>query len=143
MKQYRDLLLFGGSIALLALILEYLEYLYWVRSVSTEVYLGVIAFIFMILGIWLGLRWTRPKKTSGEGVQVNPEETASLSPREIEVLKLIAEGYSNQEIADQLFVSLSTIKSHVSNLFAKLDVKRRTQAVQKAKELRILIGEEQ
>ena len=143
MRQYRDLLLFGGSIALLALILEYLEYLYWVRSVSTEVYLGVIAFIFMILGIWLGLRWTRPKKTSGEGVQVNPEETASLSPREIEVLKLIAEGYSNQEIADQLFVSLSTIKSHVSNLFAKLDVKRRTQAVQKAKELRILIGEEQ
>lgn len=61
-----------------------------------------------------------------------------ISKREHEVLELIAKGLSNQEIADKLFVSLNTIKTHTSNLFLKLEVSRRTQAIQKAKELRLI-----
>lgn len=131
--------------ALLGL-LKYLEYRYLVRDLSIELYMGVIAVMFTALGIWAGLQLMRKgKKESVAAVQVPTQpldeeqlQKLGISKREYEVLKLIAEGCSNQEIADRLFVSLSTVKTHSSNLFAKLDVQRRTQAVKKAKLLRIL-----
>ena len=127
--------------AILIFLLKYLEYRLFVRDLSTEFYVGVIAVMFTALGIWVGLKLTRKKI-----VMVGPDfmrnddalQRLEISKREHEVLELMAQGLSNQEIADKLFVSLNTIKTHSSNLFLKLEVKRRTQAVQKGKELRLI-----
>lgn len=140
MRFSKSIILFSCLIALLAIGLQYLEYQYWIRSLSVEVYVGVIALVFMILGLWLGQKWkANPSKAANlpASVVLNADlaQKFGLSNREIEVLQLIAEGHSNQEIADQLYVSLSTVKTHVSNLFSKLDVQRRTQAVKKVQDL--------
>jgi DNA-binding NarL/FixJ family response regulator len=126
--------------------LKMIEYRYVVRDFSLEVYLGVVAALFTGLGVWAGLRLTRRKV-----VIVNPDfqqpvfrrndqelQRLGISKREYEVLELIAQGLSNQEIAEKLFVSLNTVKTHSSNLFMKLDARRRTQAVLRAKELGLL-----
>lgn len=143
MRFSKSIILFSCLIALLAIGLQYLQYQYWVRSFSAEVYIGIIAFIFMVLGLWLGRKLAVKNKptektsmpiTSPDGLAQN----FGLSSREIEVLQLISEGYSNQEIADRLYVSLSTVKTHVSNVFSKLDVQRRTQAVRKVQEIGLL-----
>jgi ATP/maltotriose-dependent transcriptional regulator MalT len=77
---------------------------------------------------------------SSDNFQLNEALLAQtgISKREYEVLELMAQGLSNQEIAEKLFVSLNTVKTHTSNLFVKLDAKRRTQAIQKAKELGLI-----
>jgi ATP/maltotriose-dependent transcriptional regulator MalT len=96
--------------------------------------------MFTALGIWAGLRLTRPKIVElGSPFQLDEANlrTLGISKREYEVLELIAQGLSNQEIADRLFVSTSTVKTHVSNVLAKLDARRRTQAIQRAKALHI------
>lgn len=116
-----------------------------------EIYSGLIALIFMGVGIWLALKLAKPKKetvfvekeiyitNTGDFVLNEKEiEKLSISKRELEVLQLMAEGLSNQEIAERLFVSLNTIKTHSSKVLEKLDVKRRTQAVEKAKRLSII-----
>ena len=113
------------------------------RDISLELYLGIWAVFFTGLGIWAGLRLTRKKivtVTIGPEFVFNEAEMIQLgiSKRGYEVLELMATGMSNQEIADKLFVSLNTVKTHTSNLFLKLDVNRRTQAVQKAKQLRLV-----
>jgi ATP/maltotriose-dependent transcriptional regulator MalT len=122
---------------------------------SYEIYILCIALLFTGLGIWLALKLMKPKtqvetviveKTVYEKVWTDEELQAiekekqklGLSSRELEVLQLMAQGLSNQEIADQLFLSLPTVKTHTSNLFFKLDVKRRTQAIEKAKQLKII-----
>lgn len=140
MRFSKSIILFSCLIALLAIGLQYLEYQYWIRSLSVEVYVGVIALVFMILGLWLGQKWkANPSKAANLPARtlLNADlaQKFGLSNREIEVLQLIAEGHSNQEIADQLYVSLSTVKTHVSNLFSKLDVQRRTQAMKKVQEM--------
>lgn len=129
--------------AVLLGVLKLVEYKYLVRDIRLEFYIAVIAIIFTGLGIWAGLRLTRPKIVE---VEVNApfecDEAAlkrlAISKREFEVLGLIAEGLSNQAIADRLFVSTSTVKTHVSNVLAKLDASRRTEAIAKAKEMRII-----
>ncbi len=116
-----------------------------------EIYAGLIALIFMGVGIWLALKLSKPKKetvfvekeiyiTNTSDFILNEKEIEKLtiSKRELEVLQLMAEGLSNQEIAERLFVSLNTIKTHSSKVLEKLDVKRRTQAVEKAKRLSII-----
>jgi NarL family two-component system response regulator LiaR len=131
-------------LAVLIFFLKYIEYRFFVRALSLEFYLGLVAVLFTIVGIWVGLKLTRKKTIvmaalAGEFL-VNEEKIKQLgiSKREYEVLQLIASGLSNQEIADKLFVSLNTVKTHSSNLFLKLDVKRRTQAIQKAKNLQLI-----
>ena len=142
--KFKSLLIYGFFVAILAIILKWLEYRFWIRGHMTELYVGIIAGLFLLLGIWMGLRWTGRKqnKASRPQFQADAEQVrkVGLSAREQQVLALIAQGHSNQEIADELFVSLSTVKTHVSNVLSKLDVKRRTQAVQRAKELNILPG---
>lgn len=142
----RTVILYGLSLAVLVFLLRFLEYRFFVRDLSLEFYLGVVAIVFTALGIWAGLRLTS-KKTMvvtqtviQNGFQFDPSrlEKLGISKREYEVLELMAKGLSNQEIADRLFVSLNTIKTHSSNLFLKLDAKRRTQAIQKAKELYLI-----
>ncbi len=121
-----------------------IEYRFIVRDLSLEFYIGAIAVMFTAVGIWAGLKITTRKTIIVTALNLpftlNDEELKKLniSKREYEVLELMASGLSNQEIADKLFVSLNTIKTHSSNLFVKLDVKRRTQAIQKAKELRLI-----
>ena len=137
----KTVLLYGTALAALTALLKFIEYRYLVRDLALEFYLGLVAVLFTGLGVWAGLKLTR-KQT----VVIAPNfmrndaeiERLGISKREFEVLELIAEGLSNQEIAEKLFVSLNTVKTHSSNLFMKLDARRRTEALRRAKELRLL-----
>jgi len=138
----KTIALYGVALAVLVFLLRFLEYRYLVRDLSMEFYLSVVAVLFTTVGVWMGLKLTRKKVTVSDNRPfVNNDEVLKergISSREYEVLTLMAQGYSNQEIADKLFVSLNTIKTHSTNLFSKLDARRRTQAVQKAKELGLI-----
>lgn len=137
----RTIILYGLALASLVFLLKYFEYRLIVRDLSIEFYVGLVAIVFTGLGIWAGLRLTRRQVvTIGPEFILNQAELVQLgiSKREHEVLALMAQGLSNQEIADKLFVSLNTVKTHSSNLFVKLNASRRTQAIQKAKELRLI-----
>jgi len=138
----RIILIYGISLAALVTLLKFLEYRFFVRDLSLEFYVGLLAVMFAGLGVWVGFKLTRPRAilVPVSNFQFDPArlERLSISKREYEVLELMAQGLSNQEIADKLFVSLNTVKTHSANLFVKLDVKRRTQAVQRAKELMLI-----
>ena len=144
-------IVYSISLAFLLFLLKWLELRFIIFDHSFEIYIGFIAVIFTALGIWLALKLSKPKI---ETVVVEKEVYVSrnenfvldtllvsqleLSKRELEILSLLAQGHSNQEIAVKLFVSLSTVKTHIQNLFEKLDVKRRIQAVEKAKRLNLI-----
>jgi two-component system, NarL family, response regulator LiaR len=146
------IIIYGASLAAILLLLKWLEFRFLIIDHSFEVYIGAIALIFTILGTWLARKLSKPKTETiiiekevfipQPATGSMPEEKTLLkfgiSKREWEVLALISEGLSNQEIADRLFVSLNTIKTHSSNLFEKLEVKRRTQAIEKGKRLGLL-----
>ena len=134
-------LFYGLAMAVLIFMLKYIEYSFFVRDLSTEFYTSLIAVVFTGLGIWVGLRLTQKKNVVRSNELIFNElewHRFGISKREHEVLELIAKGFSNQEIADKLFVSLNTVKTHASNLFLKLEVSRRTQAISKAKEMRLI-----
>jgi DNA-binding CsgD family transcriptional regulator len=138
----RTIFLYGAALAVLVFVLKFIEYRFLVRDLSLEFYLGVVAILFTVVGIWTGNRLTRKRiaPSTNTPFEISEETLKSfgISKREHEVLALMAQGFSNQEIADKLFVSLNTVKTHSSNLFLKLQVKRRTQAIQKAKELQLI-----
>lgn len=147
--KYKTVLLYGSSLALLLFLLRWLELRFIIFSDSLELFTAGIAILFTGLGIWLTLKLSKPKKETiiiekevlvTPGSVINETEAAlfNLSKRELEVLQLMAKGLSNAEIAEQLFVSLNTIKTHSSKIFEKLEVKRRTQAIEKAKQLNII-----
>lgn len=149
----KHIIIYGISLAILLFLLRWLQLRLIVFNHAFEIYVGAIALIFTALGIWLALKLIKPKVQIVEHIiekvqQIESTETfklnedtlneLGLSKRELEVLQLMATGLSNQEIAGQLFVSLNTIKTHTSKVFEKLDVKRRTQAVEKAKRLSLI-----
>jgi two-component system, NarL family, response regulator LiaR len=145
----RQVLLFGLLGGLVIAGLRLVEYRWLVIEYSVEIYGGIVAAIFSVLGIWLGLRLTRRVETVvvREVLVPAPVEFArdearvaalGLTPRELEVLGLIAQGLSNREIAERVYLSENTVKTHSSRLFDKLEVRRRTQAVQRGKELRLI-----
>ena len=139
----RTVLIYGFAMAALIGLLKLIEYKYLVRDIPLEFYIGAVAMMFTGLGIWAGLRLTRPKIVEVEVSAPFERNEAALdqtgiSKREFEVLELIAAGLSNQDIAERLFVSTSTVKTHVSNVLAKLDASRRTEAIAKAKGLRLI-----
>ncbi len=149
--QHKATILYSISLAALLFLLKWMELRFIIFSHSFEIYIGLIAILFTVLGIWLALKLSKPKIETvvvEKEVYVNssPNFVADtsqisqfeLSKRELEILGLLAQGHSNQEIAAQLFVSLSTVKTHNQNLFEKLDVKRRMQAVEKAKRLNLI-----
>ena len=143
-------LLYGAVGGALLVLLKLVEYQYLVRVYPAEVYGGVVAVIFMAVGIYAGIRLTRPKVVEVEVVRevmvsaqpftLNAQKLKELgiTQREHEILGLIAEGLSNREIGERLFVSENTVKTHSSRLFEKMSVNRRTQAVQKGKELGLI-----
>lgn len=135
----KTILIYGFALALLVFFLEYFEYRYLVRDLSIEGFILIIALIFAGLGLWVGQKLTSGKKNSSES-QKNEKviNYLGISARELEVLELVAKGFSNKEIAEKLFVSVNTIKTHLSKVYEKLEVKRRTQAVEKAKSLNII-----
>ena len=147
----KSAIVYGISLALLLILLKWLEFKLVIVDRTFEVYAGVIAVFFTALGIWLALKLSSPKietiiiekevvVNAGPPFLINEQaaETLNISKRELEVLQLMAEGLSNQEISERLFVSLNTIKTHASRLFEKMEVKRRTQAVEKAKRLNLI-----
>ena len=137
----KTILFYGVALAALIGLLKFVEYRFFVRDLSLEFYIGTVAVLFTILGIWAGRRLTRVKfVVTDPNFRMNEKELQQLgiSKREYEVLELIAQGLSNREIAEKLFVSPNTIKTHSSNLFIKLNARRRTQAIQRAKELKLL-----
>jgi DNA-binding CsgD family transcriptional regulator len=146
----KRVLLYGSIGGALIALLKLIEYKYFLRAYPGEVYGGVVALVFTAVGIYLGLKWTRPPepvvvvrevivRDNGPFVlDAGKLKELGLTAREHEILGLIAQGLSNREIAEQLFVSENTVKTHSSRLFEKLEVNRRVQAVQKGKELGLI-----
>lgn len=145
----RHILIYGLIGGILIALLKWTEYRFLVIQHSIEIYGGLTAATFAVLGIWLGLKLTRTKeKIVLKEVQVpaqspfipneSKREDLGITPREVEILELIAQGMSNREIAQKLFVSENTVKTHSSRVFDKLGAKRRTQAVQLGKEFGLI-----
>jgi DNA-binding NarL/FixJ family response regulator len=130
----RTILVYGGLLALGALGLQWLEYQYLVRAYPFQTYAAIIALAFLGLGVWAGARLFR-RPPPAPGVNQRALESLGISSREREVLELLAAGRSNKEIARQLDVSPNTVKTHVAKLFEKMSVRRRTEAILRAREL--------
>jgi two-component system, NarL family, response regulator LiaR len=153
----KTVLLYGVLGGVLITALKLVEYRFLVLEHSLEIYGGIIALLFSALGIWLGLKLTRTRETVVvREVPVHVEvhvpvpvagpftrnearlAQLGITPRELEILETMAAGLSNREIAERLFVSENTVKTHAARLFQKLSAQRRTQAVQRAKEAGII-----
>ena len=150
----KQIILYGLAGGVLIALLKVLEYEHFVRAYPSELYGGLVAVIFSALGLYLGLRWSRsrekevvvvkevrvPRAAEGEPFVLAAGKLAELgiTQREHEILGLIAEGLSNREIGERLFVSENTVKTHSSRLFGKLGVNRRVQAVLKGRELGLI-----
>src|ERR1043166_6944771 len=145
----KHVLLYGLLAGVLVAGLKFIEYRWLVVEHSVEIYGGLVAALSASLGIWLGIRLTRHPETVvvREVVVAAPLnfvrdesklESLGITPRELEILELIAEGLSNKEIAARAYVSENTVKTHSSRVFDKLGARRRTQAVQLGKELRLI-----
>ncbi|HYJ41776.1 MAG TPA: response regulator transcription factor [Steroidobacteraceae bacterium] len=131
----RTILVYGVLLAAGAFGLQWLEYHFVVRTHATETYLVLVALAFMGLGIWVGAQLFRRRPSAPFEPNLKVRETLGVSDREFEVLTLLAAGRSNKEIASQLNVSPNTIKTHVAKLFEKLEARRRTEAISRAREL--------
>lgn len=134
----RIVLLYALGLAAGAFALQWLQYRFFVHAFPVEIYVGLIAVGFAALGVWAGLKLAR--RPVSATFERNEAAIASLgiTRREQEVLALLVTGKSNKEIAQKLGVSPNTVKTQVASLYQKLDVQRRTQAVQKARELALI-----
>jgi len=140
-------LIYGLCGGILIVVLRLIEFRFLVVEHSIEIYGGLIAALFAGLGIWLGLKLTKKKEvvvfkevpvTQPFALNEQRQKDLGITRRELEILELIAQGLSNREIADKLFVSENTVKTHSSRLFDKLSARRRTQAVQIGKEMGLI-----
>lgn len=151
LKSFRHIILYGLILAILVFVLKWLQWKFLIVDNAIDIYIGLVAVFFTVLGIWVATQLAKPKVqtvivekevfvTRPEDITINETELhkLNLSSREYEVLQLLTKGYSNADIAEALFLSLSTIKTHASNLYFKMDVKSRTQAIEKAKRLKII-----
>lgn len=151
LKDFRYIFLYGLILAILVFVLKWLQWKFLIVDNAIDIYIGFVAFFFTGLGVWVATQLVKPKIQTviieKEVLIVQPEnftinetelQKLNLSSREYEVLQLLTKGYSNADIAETLFLSLSTIKTHVSNLYLKMDVKSRTQAIEKSKRLKII-----
>ena len=149
---FKHLAIYGACGGLLIVAMQFVQYRFLVLEHSVEIYAAIVAAAFAALGIWLGLTITgRPVIVKEVPVEVPVPAPAgpfvpdgariaalAITPRELEVLRLMAEGLSNKEMAERLFVSENTVKTHASRVFDKLGASRRTQAVQMAKSQRLI-----
>jgi len=134
----KTILTFGLLVFALLLLFQMSKYSLIRGDTTIEVIIASVAIVFFIIGIYINKKSLQKKRVLPNEIDHQKIDDLALSKREYEVLREIALGLSNKEIADKLFLSESTIKTHVSNLLVKLNAKRRTQAIQIAKELQIL-----
>lgn len=145
----KEVLLYGLAGGVLIAFLKLIEYKHFIHEYTSGMYGGLLALLFTGIGIYLGLKWTRSKETvivkeifvpaGGPFVlDAGKLKELGITQREHEILGLIAQGLSNREIGEKLFVSENTVKTHSSRLFEKMSVNRRVQAVQKAKDLGLI-----
>ena len=144
----RHILIYGLLSGVLITLLKLMEYRFLVIERSIEIYGALVAAVFAALGIWLGVKFTRreervivreiPVRSTAFSLNESKLAELGITPRELEILQLIAQGLSNREIAEKLFVSENTVKTHSSRLFDKLSARRRTQAVQIGKEMGLI-----
>lgn len=134
----KTILIFSALIVALMLLFQLSKYSIISGDLNTEFVIAAIALIFFFIGVYINKQSLQKTKDVTYDINYQKIESLEISKREYEVLKLMSDGMSNKEIADRLFLSESTIKSHASNLFVKLNAKRRTQAIQKAKDLQII-----
>lgn len=146
----RHLILYGAVLAILVFALKWLQWKFLITDNSLDIYIGLIAVFFTSLGVWMAIQLTKSKTRTvvvEKEIHLPPQddfvinqvelEKLGLTEREYEVLQLLSKAYSNAEIAENLFLSVSTVKTHVSNLFVKMDVRSRAQAIEKSKRLRL------
>lgn len=153
MKPLLRILLYGLVLGGLLTLMNWAKYRLLIADHATELYVLLVAGLFTGLGIWAGLRWAVPRPPEPQPTAAFSEPQPLFSPqqpgaerlahlgisaREGEVLACLAQGLTNEQIADRLFVSTNTVKTHLANLYAKLDVSRRTQAIEKARRLGLL-----
>lgn len=151
-SQHKQLIACGAALAILLFLLKWLQWRFIIIENSLEIYIGLISVFFTLLGVWVARQLTSAKvktvviekeiyvPSPPEPFAINEAELKklNLTGREWDVLQLMATGKSNTEIAESLFLSVSTIKTHASNLFVKMNVKSRTQAMEKARRLKII-----
>ncbi|NVE94442.1 helix-turn-helix domain-containing protein [Altererythrobacter lutimaris] len=131
-------LIYGGALAVIAGLLQWAQYRHLFMRMPSEVYIAIVALIFVLVGIWVGMQLT-PKR-GGAGFERNDKAIAALglTRRECEILEHLASGASNKEIARSLGVSPNTIKTHIANLYMKLEVGGRGKAVEAARSLALI-----
>jgi DNA-binding CsgD family transcriptional regulator len=134
----RTILLYAIALAIGAALLQWLEYRYLTRAYSTEIYVALLAMAFAGLGIWVGRSLTPGPREDGFVRNEAAIRSLGLSPRECEILALLASGQSNKELARSLAISPNTVKTHVARIYEKLEVARRVQAIEKARWLRLI-----
>ena len=134
----KTILIYSLAISGAAFLLQWLDFQHAVRTMSTPVYVVIVALLFTALGIWVGQRLTGRTAPGPFEKNLQAIDYLGITDREYEVLELLAQGQSNKEIGESLFVSPNTIKTHLTHLYEKLEVSRRTQAIQKARALRII-----
>lgn len=151
LKDFKHIILYGLILAILVFTLKWLQWKFLIVDNSIDIYVGLIAVFFTILGVWVATQLVKPEVLKvivekevfiqlPDDFTINEVELKklNLSSREYEVLQLISKGYSNANISKNLFLSVSTVKTHASNLFTKMDVQSRTQAIEKSKRLKII-----
>ncbi|MEW4923326.1 response regulator transcription factor [Algibacter sp. 2305UL17-15] len=134
----KTILVFSLLILALLLLFQFSKYTLISGDLRIEYVMAIIAIVFLSIGIFINKKTQKQQPVSNTKIDLQKIEVLGISKREYEVLREVALGLSNQEIAEKLFVSESTIKTHVSNLLVKLNAKRRTQAIQISKELNII-----
>ena len=134
----RTILIYAGVLAVAAAVLQWLEYGRVMRLLSTEFYVVAIAIGFTLLGIWVGHRLTAKRPPAPFERNAAAIAALGLSPRECEILELLASGRTNREMADALHISLNTVKTHLARIYEKLEVERRVQAIEKARFLSLI-----
>ncbi len=134
----RTVFIFAALIIALLFLFQLSKYAHTSGDMSIESIIATIAVVFFFIGLYLNKKVHRKSNLPEKQIDSEKLKESGLSNREYEVLHGIASGLSNKEIGEQLFLSESTIKTHVSNLYVKLDAKRRTQAIRKAKEMQLI-----
>lgn len=134
----KTILIFSALVIALLVLFQLSQYSIISGDMNVEFVIAGIAVIFFVVGVYINKKSLQRNRTNPTEIDQDKIRALEISNREYEVLQLISRGHSNKEIADKLFLSESTIKTHVSNLLVKLDAKRRTQAIQIAKEIQII-----
>lgn len=134
----RTLITYALFLGLAVFVWQWVESQYMARQVSTEVYVLLIGIAFTVLGVWLGRELTPQRRAADFTLNEAALRSLGITKREYPVLEQLATGQSNKQIADALHVSPNTVKTHIAKLYDKLEVGQRVQAVQKAKDLRLI-----